>query len=201
MSAVRPGGPVCRVKHGTDRDADCIKEAVKEYYPIAHKMAWGDDDLQQELILSVINSVGVRKITDQGLIINRMVLQRKMYRVGYLFADRFGRSIDNGCARRREDVTLIPYDSVGEADTEKSARHPDFAVYFTDYRNPEETALFNVSYERFLRDLDVTERAFWNAKLEGLTWHDLERLKLIGRNQHAGVKRSVREKFRKWFER
>jgi hypothetical protein len=181
-------------------DADRIKEAVEEYYPIAHKMAWGDDDLQQELILSVINSVGVRKIRDQGLIINRMVLQRKMYRVGYLFADRFGRSIDNGCARRREDVTLIPYDSTGETDDGWTARHPDFAVYFTDYRDPEETALFNVSYERFLQDLTAGERAFWNAKLEGLTWKDLERRKMVGRNQHAGVKRSIREKFRKWFE-
>jgi hypothetical protein len=182
-------------------DANRVHQAVAEYYPIAQKMAWGDDDSRQELLLSVITSVGARKIRDQGLIINRMVLQRKMYRVGYRFADRFGRSIDNGCAKRREDVALIPYDSTGETDDGWSARHPDFAIYFTDYRNPEETALFNVGYERFLQDLDGKERAFWNAKLEGLTWHDLERRKIIGRNQHAGVKRSVREKFRKWFER
>jgi len=188
MSVVRPG------------DADRVHQAVAEYYPIAQKMAWGDDDLRQELILSVINSVGNRKIRDQGLIINRMVLQRKMYRVGYLFADRFGRSIDNGCARRREDVTLIPYDS-GETDTGQSVRHPDFAVYFTDYRNPEETALFNVSYERFLDDLTVAERGFWDVKLTGGTWIDIERRKIAGRNDQPTIRRNIREKFRKWFER
>ncbi|OGG45721.1 MAG: hypothetical protein A3F84_18405 [Candidatus Handelsmanbacteria bacterium RIFCSPLOWO2_12_FULL_64_10] len=173
---------------------------MEEYYLIAQKMSWGDDDLQQELILSVINSIGVRKILDQGLIINRMVLQRKMYRVGYLFADRFGKSIDNGCAKRKEEVTLIPYDS-GETDTCQSARHPDFAVYFTDYRNPEETALFNVGYERFLNDLTVEERGFWDVKLEGGTWIDIERLKIAGRNDQPAIRRSIREKFRKWFEK
>ncbi len=186
MSAVRPG------------EANPIHLAVEEYYPIAQKMAWGDDDLRQELILSVINSVGVRKIHDQGLIINRMVLQRKMYQVGYLFADKFGRSIDNGCARRREDVTLVPY---GETDTGQSGWHPDFAVYFTDYRNPEETALFNVSYERFLRDLTVAERGFWDVKMEGGTWIDIERRKVANRNDQPAIRRRLREKFRKWFER
>ena len=40
-------------------------------------MAHGDDDLQQELAMSVMNTVGNRKIYDEGLIIARMVLQRK----------------------------------------------------------------------------------------------------------------------------
>ena len=187
MSAVRPG------------DTNRVHQAVAEYYPIAQRMAWGDHDLQQELILSVINSVGTRKISDQGLIINRMVLQRKMYWQGYLVADRYGKSIDNGCVRRREDVTLIPYDATEETDADQSVRHPDFAIYFTNYRNPEETALFNVGYERFLRDLDVEERDYWNARLEGLSWRDIERLKIAHRNQHAPLKRCIREKFRKWF--
>ena len=181
------------------QDANRVHEAVAEYYPIAQKMAWGDDDLRQELLLSVIDSVGTRKIPDKGLIINRMVLQRKMYWQGYRFADRFGKSIDNGCARRREGITVIPYESAEETGVSQNVKYPDFAFYFQ--RSPEAIALFNVGYERFLGDLDVAERAFWNAKLEGLTWLDLERRKIVGRNQHAGVKRSIRQKFRKWFEK
>ncbi len=194
MSAVRPG-VAHRVNPHAGRNGVAV--AVAEYYPIARKMAWGDDDLQQELMLSVMDSVGTRKIPDKGLIINRMVLQRKMYWQGYLFADRFGKSIDNGCASRREGVTIIPYESAAGTDTGQS--DPDFAIYFTDYRNPEETALFNVGYERFLDDLTVVERGFWDVKLKGGTWVDVERLKIADRNHQPALKRRIREKFRKWF--
>ena len=93
MSAVRPGGANHANPHA---GSNGVALAVAEYYPIAQRMACGDWDLQQELMLSVIDSVGTRNIPDRGLIINRMILQRKMYRQGYLFADRFGKSIDNG---------------------------------------------------------------------------------------------------------
>ena len=87
---------------------------MEKYYPIAQTMAHGDKDLQQELVLSVMDTVGKRKIYDEGLIINRMVLQRKMYKTGYQMVDKYGSSIDNGHVRNRKDVTVFPYDTARE---------------------------------------------------------------------------------------
>lgn len=174
--------------------------AVAEYYPIAKKMAWGDDDLQQELLMSVMDTVGNRKIYDAGLIINRMVLQRKMYKTGYLMVDRNGSSIDRGHVRNRQDVTIWPYDTANERVSRDAIVETDLALYFTDYRSPEETALFNTDYGKFLNCLSVRERAYWDARLEGGIWKDVERLKIANRNEQPALKQCVREKFRKWFE-
>ncbi len=90
---------------------------------------------------------------------------RKAYKSGYLAADKYGNSVDNGCAKRRKGVTLIPYDSSAEWSIRKSLNQADLVIFFTNYRSPEETALFNIGYERFLDDLDVGERAYWDARL------------------------------------
>tara|TARA_B100001971_G_C18182606_1_gene533706 strand:- start:453 stop:947 length:495 start_codon:yes stop_codon:yes gene_type:complete len=164
-------------------------------------MAHGDKDLQQELMLSVMNTVGNRKIYDQGLIINRMVLQRKMYKTGYLMVDRNGSSIDRGHVRNRKDVTVFPYDTTRERGRRDEIVAADFALYFSDYRNPEETALFNTDYSKFLNNLTVRERAYWDLRLEGIVGMDIERLKIADRNQQPGIRRSIREKFREWLER
>jgi len=173
---------------------------VEKYYPIAQKMAHGDEDLQQELILSVMNTVGKRKIYNEGLIINRMILQRKMYKTGYLMVDRNGSSIDRGHIRNRKDVTVFPYDTARERDSRKEIIDADFALYFSDYRSPEETALFNADYPKFLDSLSVRERAYWDARLEGIVWRDIERRKIANRNEQPGIRRSIREKFREWLE-
>jgi len=123
-------------------------------------MACRDEDLQQELLFSIINTVGNRKIYDEGLIINRMVLQRKMYKTDYLMVDRNGSSIDKGHVRNRENVTIFPYDTTRERGNRDEIVDTDFSLYFSDYRSPEENALFNVDYRKFLDSLSVLERNF-----------------------------------------
>jgi hypothetical protein len=173
--------------------------AVAKYYPIAQKMSWGDDDLQQELLMSIMDTVGNRGICDEGLIINRMVLQRRMYRTGYLMVDRNGSSIDRGHPRNRQGVTVWPYDTTNERGSRDAIVETDLALYFTDYRSPEETALFNADYGKFLGCLTVRERAYWEARLQGGIWKDIERFKIADRNQQPALKRCVREKFRQWL--
>ncbi len=158
MSAVRPGRGTHANLHP---ECDSVELASKMYYPVAHRMAMGDEDLQQELMVSVLDSVGTRRISDGAKIIGRMMDQRKAYKSGYLAADKYGNSIDNGCAKRRKGVSFIPYDASAEWSIRKSLNQADLAIYFTNYRSPEETALFNIGYERFLGDLDVVERRYW----------------------------------------
>lgn len=176
-----------------------VEEAVNKYYPVARKMAHSDDDLQQELLMSIMDTVGNRRIYDEGLIINRMVLQRKMYKTGYLMVDRNGSSIDRGHPRNRQDVTIFPYDTANERGNNEIIE-TDLALYFTNYRCPEETALFNADYSKFLGSLSVLERAYWDARLEGKIWRDIERMKIANRNEMPGIRRSIREKFREWLE-
>lgn len=160
-------------------------------------MAHGDEDLRQELLISVMDSVDNRSIYDEGLIVARMLLQRKMYKTGYRMADKYGRSIDNGFSGNREGVTILPYDTTDETDGIVGA---DMALYFTDPMDPEETALFNIGYERFLQCLDDRERRYWEARLSGNVWRDVERLKIADRNQQPGLRRNIRRKFRECME-
>ena len=150
--------------------------------------------------MSVMDTVGNRKIRDQGLIINRMILQRKMFKTGYLMVDRNGSSIDRGHPRNRKHVTIFPYDTTRERDRRDEMIEADLSLFFTDYQSPEETALFNVDYDRFLACLTLTERAYWKARLEGNVWRDIERLKIANRNHQPALRRCIREKFRKWLE-
>lgn len=177
-----------------------VEEAVRKYYPVARTMAHGDDDLQQELAMSIMDTVGNRRIYDEGLIINRMILQRKMYKTGYLMVDRSGSSIDRGHPRNRQGVTIFPYDTTNERGNSDTIE-TDLALYFTNYRCPEETALFNTDYGKFLDSLSVLERAYWDARLEGIVGMDIERLKIANRNEQPGIRRSIREKFREWMEK
>ena len=163
-------------------------------------MAHGDKDLQQELVLSVMDTVGNRKIHDEGLIINRMVLQRKMYKTGYLMVDKYGSSIDNGHTRIRENVKIFPYNSIEETDSKNEIVNANFSLYFCDYRSPEETALFNIDYSKFINELTVRERRFWNAKLEEIKWRSIEKLGIANRNEQPEIRRNIREKFREWLE-
>ena len=164
-------------------------------------MAYGDEDLQQELLFSIVNTVGNRKIYDEGLIINRMVLQRKMYKTGYLMVDRNGSSIDRGHVRNREKVTIFPYDTTRERGSRDEIVDADFSLYFSDYKSPEATALFNTDYDKFLNSLTVLERSFWNAKLKGVMWKDMERLRIADRNKQPKIKKEIRKKFKEWLER
>ena len=173
---------------------------MEKYYPVAQTMAHGDKDLQQELVLSVMDSVGNRKIYDEGLIINRMVLQRKMYKTGYLMVDRNGSSIDRGHPRNRKGVTIWPYDTARERGSRDEIVDTDFALYFSDYENPEVTALFNADYDKFLDSLTVRERAYWTTRLEGKVWREIELLKIANRNEQPGIRKSIRKKFREWLE-
>ena len=125
---------------------------------------------------------------------------RKMYKTGYLMVDRNGSSIDRGHVRNRKDVTIFSYDTARERGSRDEIVAADLALYFSDYENPEETALFNTDYSKFVDNLTVRERAYWDARLEGIIWKDIERLKIADRNQQPGIRRSIREKFREWLD-
>ncbi len=179
---------------------DRIAEAVETYYPLAQRIAQGDSDLQQELMLSVLDSVGTRNLSDRGRIIGRMLDQRKAYKSGYLTVDRYGNSIDNGCYKRRQNVTRLSFNDTYEKFIRHQIISVNLAIYFTNPRNPEETALFNVDYERFLAHLTPKERGYWNARLEGKLSGDIARLKIAKKNDQGGIRRDIREKFRVWME-
>lgn len=163
-------------------------------------MAHGDEDLRQELLLSVMDSVDNRSIYDEGLLVARMILQRRMFKTGYLMVDRNGSSIDRGHPRNRQNVTIFPYDTAWERCSRDEIIETDLAFYFTNYKSPEETALFNADYSKFLDSLSVRERAYWDTRLSGGVWKDIERLKIADRNQQPGIRRSIRRKFREYLE-
>ena len=114
--------------------------------------------------------------------------------------EKYGRSIDNGHIRNRKDVTVFPYDTARERGSRDEIIDANLALYFSDYRSPEETALFNADYTKFLGSLTVREQAYWKARMEGVVWRDIELLKIANRNEQPGIRRSIRGKFREWLE-
>jgi hypothetical protein len=174
MSAVRTG------------DVNPVHQAVEEYYPIAQTMSQGGDDLMQELALSFLESIE-RGFERKGLIIHQMKFQRDRYRscLGGRQGTHCGRSIDNGDLRFRKGVQRIPLE--------------DLVLRSRD--NPETTALFNVSFERFRADLSEDEAVWFEAKSKGQTRWTRSVFAGFPGHEAVRVRAGVREKFRKWFER
>ena len=75
-----------------------IEAIVEKYYPIARKLSRGDEDLQQELILWVIEHLVRKNDVNEKYIIQRMRLQVRSYQRGYLMMHGYGKSIDRGDA-------------------------------------------------------------------------------------------------------
>ncbi len=166
-------------------EMDMVREAVAEFYPIAQNMAQGDDDLQQELALSILESLD-RGFESRGLIIHQMKFQRDRYRscLGGRQGTSCGRSIDNGDLRFRRGVQRVSIE--------------DLVLRSRD--NPETTALFNISFERFKRDLSEDESTWFEARSKGQAHWTRSGYAGVSGWKTVRVRTMVREKFRKWFE-
>ena len=146
---------------------------------MAKALSCGDEDLLQELLIEICHIVGrFERVTD-GLVRIRLVRRRLMYWRGS------GVSLDNGASTRRQDTHRVG----------------------GDHRNciegrlidPESEALFRVAYEQMLTSLRPLERAYWLARINGMTWRDIEEKGIADRNLQPEIKTRIREAFRHYF--
>ena len=178
------------------------ERAVNIWYPLCERLSRGDPDLLQELLITLLDLPTYDRINDAFVVIV-LKTRRKMYWRGYRWADRYGWSVDNGAKTRREDVTIRPYDTVDEFSY--NAFRKDEIIEWElsrvrgDFDDPEEIALFNVSYARFVCSLNSKERGYFEARLEELDWEQIERFRIADRNRQAGLRRRIRRKFDRHF--
>lgn len=172
-----------------------IEEAVDRYYPVAQKMARGDDDLQQELILWVIDNLVYRDDFNEKYILQRMHLQIKAYKRGYLKLSGYGRSIDLGdpTGRKHNYTHIDSLEKYGVQDIEAGLE-----MYFRT--SPEQEALFRVDYGKLVASLTDMEKRYLGAKLCGLTWTEINELKIVPSHRQHGLKMSIKKKIREYLD-
>jgi len=154
---------------------------LEAYIPYAERMSKGDDDLRQELFLAAAN-IMQKGYTYPARVIHTMQMARIAYWRGS------GKSIDNGNPwnRQRGNPTPMRYDETQMTDQALTA-------YCSGIRNPEELALFRISFERFCTSLTLLERGYMELKLSGFSVHDRE--EKISSYIVTKVRSSLRRKF------
>ena len=176
--------------------------AVEAWYPLCTRLSLGDPDLRQELLITLLDLPTYDQVND-AFVVTVLKTRRKMYWRGYLWADRYGWSVDNGATTRRRDVTIRPYDTVDEFPHNGFRKDEviewELSRVRGGFEDPEVVALFNVSYARFVRSLNSKERGYFEARLEELDWAQIERFRIAHRNEQAGLKRGIRRKFDRHF--
>ena len=176
-----------------------IEEAVEKYYPVAQKMAKGDDDLQQELMLWVIDHLCHKNDVNERYIIQRMHLHVKAYKRGYLMLNGYGRSIDHGDPTGRpHNYTLVDYVEMNEY-CGSNVIEADLDMMYARNSNPERGAQFRCDYEKFLASLTPKERKYLDAKLQGMTWTEINDMRIVPNNDQHRLKMSIKEKIQKYF--
>ena len=127
------------------------RKAVEECIPIAHNMAEGDEDLEQELLLTACLRAQDGN-TDVPRLIYFMLLRRLEYRAGR----GNGKSVDNGEKRNRQDVQVTHDPAVLDLAVES---HYERA-------HPDDTAIFRAGISRFLESLTSKELTYWDARVD-----------------------------------
>ena len=178
------------------------EKAVNIWYPLCERLSRGDPDLLQELLITLLDLPKYDRIND-AFVVAVLKTRRKMYWRGYLWADRYGSSVDNGAKTRRKDVTIQHYDAAEEF-SGKTFRKEEIIEWelrqiMWDAPNPEKVALFKVSYAHFIHSLNPKERGYVEARLEELDWEQIERLRIANRNEQAALKKHIRRKFERCF--
>ena len=175
-----------------------MEKAVRCYYPIAQSMAKGDDDLQQELMLWVIDHLVYKQDVNEQYILQRMNLQVKAYNRGYRIVDGAGTSVDRGDPTgRKQHYALVPYDCMDGYCPD--ILNGDLEMMYARHPSPEREALFHVDYEKFIASLTDLEKRYLDAKLKGMSWTEIDRQRIVDRNQQHRVKESIKEKMRAYF--
>ena len=152
---------------------------IEAYIPYAERMSRGDDDLRQELFLAAAN------IIQKGYTYPaRVIYTMQMARIAYWRGS--GKSIDNGNPwnRPRGNLTPMKYDETQMTDQ-------TLVAYCGGIHNPEELALFRISFERFCISLTALEREYMEMRLEGFSVHEGK----ISGYMVTKVRRGLRRKF------
>jgi len=155
---------------------------LEAYIPYCESLSQGDEDLRQELFLAAWTTMR-NGHTYPARVIHSMQMARIKYRRGW------GRSIDNGNPWRRPkwgSLTPMRYD-------EDQLKDPVLVSYCRAADNPEETALFNIGFERFENALSPLERRYVEMKLAGFVVND--RKLGISRYMVTRVRDGIRQKF------
>ena len=167
------------MKLSTDTYKDFMP--LEKYIPYCERMSQGDEDLRQELFLAAWRTMK-NGHTYPARVIHSMQMARIKYRRGW------GKSIDNGNPWRRPKGSLSPVTYDGGDTT-----YPSLVSYCQHADNPEETALFRISFERFHDSLSELERKYVDMKLAGFVVND-RKLGISG-YMRKKVRNGIRQKF------
>lgn len=167
------------MKLSTDTYKDFMP--LEAYIPYCERMSQGDDDLKQELFLAVWRTMN-NGHTYPARVIHSIQMARIAYRRGW------GKSIDNGNPYRRSEGNLLPVTYNGGDTTT-----PALVSYCQEIENPEETALFRISFERFHNSLSELEQQYVDLKLAGFVVNDRK----LGVSGYMGrkVRNGIRQKY------
>ena len=154
------------------------RKAVEECIPIAHYMADGDEDLEQEMLLKACQVV-----QDGPADVPRLIYFMGLRRLEYWAGRGNGKSVDNGERRNRQDVLIVPYEHFDQ--TAITSR--------TEAGFPDEAALARIGCERFLDSLTPKERGYVYLKIYGSD-------KAFTQWYKRTIRPSVRRKFKAQFD-
>ena len=166
-----------------------LMDTAVELLGYTKTMSRRDEDLEQELALCLCQSLLAGE-ENKRFIVQDMIRRREKYRNGYLFADKYGWSVDRGAKDRREGMERIDCEDALEFRSEASLVAVCAAV-----RSPEDEALFNVGYDRLVASLSDDETALWTASEERGLSREAGSLP-FGKVKRARLRKEMREKMR-----
>lgn len=160
-------------------------------------MAHGDEDLQQELILWVIEHLVFKEDIEEEYIPQRMQIHIKAYKRSFLMVNGLGKSVDYGDPTgRKQNYLIVDYDGMDEY-CGNDIIAGELEKMFPRQPNTEKEALFQVDYERFLETLTEQERTYLEKKLEGCTWTEMKKDLPAWKQQY--LKTRIKEKLKAYF--
>ena len=158
------------------------KEGVQRWYPMADRLSEKDEDLRQELLVEILDTINTHDYVTDELMYRRMLYKRKHYFRGD------GTSIDTGSDRRKLPITLFPYTS-----------EIDQYVDFTHSTLPlDEVAVENVCMERLREDLTDEERFYFDCRMSGLYRREIHEMGL-NKYKHNALRDHIRAKYERAF--